>query len=739
MRKILFLLLTLLPMLASARVYVNGLYYDLNGYNATVVGCNNSNTNVTIPRSITYDIYRYTVTSIGSTAFYACYNVTSITIPNSVTSIGDNAFQFCSGLTSIEIPNSVTKISDRTFYGCTKLASIIFPNTITYVGEEAFEQTPWLSNQPDGLIYVGKVAFKYKGSMPSGTSITLQEGTVGIANKAFMYCSGLTNIDIPNSVTYIDNNAFYSCKGLTSINIPNSVTSIGNWAFMSCEGLTSIEIPNSITTISAQAFRDCKGARSILIPNSVTTIGGYAFSGCSSLTSIEIPNSVRAIGNGAFSSCSSLTTIKVANDNPCYDSRNNCNAIIETATNTLLTGSKNTLIPQTVKSIGDKAFELLYNLESIVIPSSVESIGTNAFYGCKDLKNVKILGNVNSLGTHAFTHYLKEALNVLEFYGNINCSGEDVFAESINYGYQPRGINNMIIGEHVDSIKSTKIKPTNAVYCLNPVPPVIDQNTFVNYNVTLHVPASSLAAYFTAPYWENFSNIVGDVVAVQSINLSQTDLEISLREHKSLTATVIPANANPQIITWASSNPSIASVSNGNVSAKSSGECDIIAYCGETQAVCHVIVNDNDTTVTISLDQQEAMVLPNHIITLTPSASPFMPAMTVSSSDPSVAAARLVNNKIQVVGIKEGTTTITVGSVDGAAIPATCLVTVYTEPGDMNCDGFVNISDVTSLIDYLLSGDDSQISTKNADVNGDENINISDVTNLIDILLSGNG
>ena len=176
---------------------------------------------------------------------------------------------------------------------------------------------------------------------------------------------------------------------------------------------------------------------------------------------------------------------------------------------------------------------------------------------------------------------------------------------------------------------------------------------------------------------------------------------------------------------------------NGEVTAVGVGECDIIARCLNKQAICHVVVND--TTVAIMLDQQEAIVLPNHIITLTPSASPIMPALAVTSSDPSVAAARVVNNKIQVVGIKEGTTTITVGSVDGTAIPATCLVTVYTEPGDLDCDGFVNISDVTSLIDYLLSGDDSQISTKNADVNGDESINISDVTELIDILLSGNG
>ena len=113
-----------------------------------------------------------------------------------------------------------------------------------------------------------------------------------------------------------------------------------------------------------------------------------------------------------------------------------------------------------------------------------------------------------------------------------------------------------------------------------------------------------------------------------------------------------------------------------------------------------------------------------------------MPELTVSSSDPTIAVARIMNGEVQVVGIKEGTTTITVGSADGTAIPATCLVTVYTEPGDLNSDGFVTISDVTSLIDYLLGGDDTQISSKNADVNGDGNISISDVTTLIDQLLS---
>ena len=201
-----------------------------------------------------------------------------------------------------------------------------------------------------------------------------------------------------------------------------------------------------------------------------------------------------------------------------------------------------------------------------------------------------------------------------------------------------------------------------------------------------------------------------------------------------LTGSIIPANATPNIITWESSNASIATVDNGQVSAIGVGECNIIAHCLNKKAICHVVVND--TTVTITLDQHEAMVLPNHIVTLTPSASPVMPDLAVSSSDPTIAAARLMNGKVQVVGIKEGTTTITVDSTDGKAVPATCLVTVYTEPGDVNMDGFVNISDVTQMIDYLLGSEVSIFKEANADLNGDDSVTIGDVTALIDLLLS---
>ena len=113
--------------------------------------------------------------------------------------------------------------------------------------------------------------------MPSGTSITLEDGTIGIAPGAFEGCSGLTSITIPNSVTSIGEYAFYNCSGLTSVTIPNSVISIGEYAFVYCIGLTSVTIGNSVTSIGNSAFRSCKALTSVTIGNSVTSIGEHAF------------------------------------------------------------------------------------------------------------------------------------------------------------------------------------------------------------------------------------------------------------------------------------------------------------------------------------------------------------------------------------------------------------------------------------------------------------------------------
>ena len=276
------------------------------------------------------------------------------TIP--VTSIRERAFYECTGLTSVTIPNSVTTIGGYAFYECTGLTSVTIGNSVTTIGK-----------------------------------------------NAFYCCTGLTSVTIGNSVTTIGESAFSSCTGLTSVTIPNSVTTIGEWAFSYCISLTSVTIPNSVTSIGTGVFSNCTGLTSVIIPNSVTTIGVNAFYYCSGLTSITIPNSVTNIAYQAvFLGCSNLESIEVESGNAVYDSRDNCNAIIETSSNTLILGCKNTVIPNSVTSIREQAFYECAGLTSVTIGNSVTSIGEGAFYGCTGLSSVTIPNSVTSISNSAF-------------------------------------------------------------------------------------------------------------------------------------------------------------------------------------------------------------------------------------------------------------------------------------------------------------------------------------------------
>lgn len=224
--------------------------------------------------------------SISDDAFGGCRGLTSVTIPNTVTKIGVAAFVFCTGLTSITIPNSVTKICSSAFRNCTGLTSITIGNSVPEIGGSVFDGTLWYDNQPDGVVYLGKVAYRFKGEIASGTPIVIKEGTVSINSQAFKGCTGLTSVTLPNSVTRIGYEAFYGCTDLPSVTIPNSVTSIGDEAFSGCRGLPSVIIPNSVTEIGRSAFFGCTGLTSVTIGTSVSSIGDGAFFGCTDLKKV---------------------------------------------------------------------------------------------------------------------------------------------------------------------------------------------------------------------------------------------------------------------------------------------------------------------------------------------------------------------------------------------------------------------------------------------------------------------
>ena len=265
----------------------------------------------------------------------------------------------------------------------------------------------------------------------------IPEGTTCIKEKEFEDCANLVEIDLPGSISHIGKCAFHGCKSLRTIVIPKGVTTIEIYSFKGCSALPSIIIPNSVISIENAAFSGCESLKSIVIPNSVTSIDDFAFSGCSGLTSVTIPNSVTTISSSAFYGCSNLTHIVVETGNPKYDSRANCNAIIETSSNTLILGCNGSTIPNSVTTIGKGAFERCTRLTSITIPDSVTSIENLAFYGCSSLTTMVISSNVKEILRDTFQECTSLENIIISENTNIH---RDAFKDTLWLKNKPKGV-----------------------------------------------------------------------------------------------------------------------------------------------------------------------------------------------------------------------------------------------------------------------------------------------------------
>ncbi len=338
------------------------------------------------------------VTAIGNSAFSGCSTLTSITIPDSVTSIGNYAFRACSALTSITIPDGVTSIGSSAFSGCSSLKKATMPAfAIEYIPQQNLEEVIITSGES-----IGEDAFEYCSSL---TSIIIPDSITSIGDRAFYDCSSLTSITIPHSVTSIGNYAFYGCSSLTSITIPDNVTNIGSYTFRGCSSLTSITIPDSVTSIGNFAFAYCSKLTSITIPDSVTSIGDSAFWYCSSLESVTIGNGVTSISYYAFSGCSSLEEIKFK-DMASYCQINGLSNVDQNKVyigGQKLTEMTSIVIPDGVTSIGDNAFYNCSSLTSVTIGDGVTSISYQAFIGCSSLTSITIPDSVTSISNSAFS------------------------------------------------------------------------------------------------------------------------------------------------------------------------------------------------------------------------------------------------------------------------------------------------------------------------------------------------
>lgn len=394
-----------------------------------------------------------------------------------------------------------------------------------------------------------------------------------IDSYAFYHCDGLNGtLVIPNTIMEIGDDAFDYCGFTGTVNIPASVEDIGYTPFYCCDGIEGFvvdpnneyydsrdncnaiirtysnkleigcknsTIPNTVVSIEEDAFNRVSGLTSIIIPSSVTTIGGWAF-WFTGLTSINIPSTVTAIGTNPFAGCAGLTSITVESGNAVYDSRNNCNAIIRTNANELISGCQNSVIPDDVTRIGDDAFYYISTLVGeLLIPEQITSIGNYAYEGCSGLTGSLIIPNtVLEVGESAFAYCtgfdgtltLSEALTSIENWTFEECRGftgslviPNLVTSIGSSAFEDcRGFDGTLtLSKNLASVGSFAFASCSGfkdAEILAETPPSLENYPFGGFgSVTLVVPCGCTAAYENSPWSEQFTNIIEDCTAVAEV------------------------------------------------------------------------------------------------------------------------------------------------------------------------------------------------------------------------------
>lgn len=569
------------------------LYYNINGTNVTVTYPGSASYSawpssftkpagtLVIPSSVTYSGTTYTVTSIGSSAFRACSNLTSVTLPNTITNIGSGSFQQCTNLPSITIPNAVTSIGSQAFYNCANLTTVNFnADSCINTSYGIFSGSTHLTS-----VTIGNTVKVIPNSLFSNcsglTHITIPTSVVRINSEAFYLCTGLSTVQIPNTVTYIGTNAFYRVRNIayygtasgspwgantingfvdgnfvytdasktiltgyygtdTAITIPNTVSTIGDYAFWNCANLVSIVMSNNVISIGNYAFYGCRNLSSMTLSSSLGTIGNYAFCRCFSLSTINIPNSVYSLGEYAFSMCSGLETAYLGSSlsSISQDAFSDCWNL------------RFVSFPPYLSSIGYSAFRNCYHLASLTVPSSVTQIGMQAFEFVRNIiyngpAEGDCYGDLCYWGARCLNGYLEDSVYYL------NSTKHDLMsihpdAKTIVVSDSTRQINNYAF-YHTDvqriTISSSVTSIGNQVFdscfllrdivCERQNPPIWQGPMFydpyaldnIYDSIVLHVPCGALLGY--AHSWHCFDSIV-EPVASYSVSVVSADTNMGI-------------------------------------------------------------------------------------------------------------------------------------------------------------------------------------------------------------------
>ena len=513
---------------------------DLTGVQVSDMGawCNISFTNESNPLSIAQHLFvngeevvdlviPEGTTTVGHYVFGGCKNIKSVKIPNSVTDIKNGAFQDCTALNAVHIsdigiwcnikmgdekndswganpleqahhlylngeevrnlviPGSVNAISDNLFSGCSELTSVKIEEGVTTIGSAAFYGCKKVKTVeiPNSVTTIGNLAFRDCVGM---TTINLGDGLTNIGGSAFNGCSGLIEIIIPKGVNTINSHIFENCTSLMKATLSEGVETIGDKAFYECSSLVTINIPNTVTSIGQYCFYDCESLLSAVIPEGVKNVGMFTFAGCKNLTSVTIPKSLTAIAHYAFANCWGLNEIRISDlEAWCTLSFNDDDLSFSNPLNyahhLILNGEeiKDLVIPETVKSLNVGVFYGGSGFTSVTIPNGITSIPEYAFYNCSGLTSVNYPDDLTMIKGKAF--YGCSSLETVMIPSKVEYIYQEAFA----------GCSNL---KSVKSLAST--------------PPLLYENAFSNYELSLSVPEGARDAYLAASPWNKFKEIL---------------------------------------------------------------------------------------------------------------------------------------------------------------------------------------------------------------------------------------
>lgn len=423
-----------------------------------------------IPSSVMHEGRRYHVTGIRRYTFLCRPEVKHLVISEGVEMIEDRIFTACYNLESVQFPSTMDYMGEYLFYDCPRLSRLSVAK-----GNEQFDSRKGCNaviNKDGDYVQLG-----CKGTV-------IPHGVDSIGNMAFSGCTGMESITIPEGIKAIGYDAFHGCYQLRSVRFPNSLRSLGTGCFSACLSLDSVFIPKGIRKVKGNVFSGCSQLKSIVvdeknryydsrnhcnaivetatnnmiaacvtstIPHSIDSIGYGAF-GETQITSINIPSNIKRIKGGAFRGCTMLSSIEVEAGNPVYDSHDHCNAVIETATNSLIVGCGRTVVPHDVSVIGAGAFEKIplsavlsipegieriegmafggcMNIEMVILPRSLRKLACNAFFLCKNLSLVRILSH--NLVSSGFAFSDCNSLKYVELPLDLSGIDENTFYECI--------------------------------------------------------------------------------------------------------------------------------------------------------------------------------------------------------------------------------------------------------------------------------------------------------------------